>query len=206
MNKKAIKHLSKDKRLFKAIQEVEQLPVPRSSGDLYYDLVRTIAFQQLSGKAATTIFNRFLELFDDAYPHAQQVIELDVKAMRAAGLSYQKSGYIQNIAHFFLDNDLMDKDWSKESDEELINYLTQIKGVGKWTVQMILMFTLERLDVFPVDDLGIQQGIAELYQLEDKGKELKKKMVEIASPWQPYRTIASRYIWCWKDAQKKKAR
>ena len=204
MNKKAIKHLSKDKLLGKAIKEVKEYPNQHSSGDLYYDLVRTIVFQQLSGKAATTIFNRFLELFDDAYPHPQQVVEFDVKDLRAVGLSFQKGGYIQNIAQFFLDNQLMDKDWSDETNEDLIKYLTQIKGVGKWTVQMILMFTLEREDVFPVDDLGIQQGIAQLYGLEEKGKDLKKRMVEIAEPWRPYRTIASRYIWFWKDSQKKK--
>jgi len=199
MSKKAIQHLCKDKKLKKAIGEVKELPAPRSTGDLYYDLVRTIAFQQLSGKAATTIFNRFLELFDDAYPHPQLVLEFDVKDFRAVGFSYRKSSYIQNIAQFFLDNNLMKKDWAKDTDEELIKHLTEIKGVGKWTVQMILMFTLERPDVFPVDDLGIQQGIAKLYDLEETGKELKKRMVEIATAWQPYRTLASRYIWYWKD-------
>lgn len=85
------------------------------------------------------------------------------------------------------------------SDEEIIEFLSQIKGVGKWTVQMLLMFTLGRPDVFPVDDLGIQQAMIRLYQLNETGKDLKKKMQEIAEPWQPFRTVACRYLWRWKD-------
>ena len=165
MNQKIYKHLAKDKKLKVALDKVKELDPPRSSGDVYYDLVRSIAFQQLSGKAATTIFNRFLELFEDVYPHPTQVLDFEIEDLRGVGFSRQKSSYIQNIAQFFLDNDGVQEFCENESDEAIIKYLTQIKGVGVWTVQMVLMFTLERPDVFPDGDLGIQQGMMGLYNI-----------------------------------------
>jgi len=201
MNQKIYNHLAKDKKLKVALDKIKKLEAPRSSGDVYYDLVRTIAFQQLSGKAATTIFNRFLELFEDVYPHPTQVLEFEIEDLRAVGFSRQKSSYIQNIAQFFLDNEGVDEFCKKESDEAIIKYLTQIKGVGVWTVQMLLMFTLERPDVFPDGDLGIQQGMMGLYNIKAANKkELLKTMNKLAEPWKPYRTYASRFIWRWKDS------
>ena len=201
MNQKIYNHLAKDKKLKVALDKIKELEAPRSSGDVYYDLVRTIAFQQLSGKAATTIFNRFLELFEDVYPHPTQVLDFEIADLRGVGFSRQKSSYIQNIAQFFLDNDAVEEFCKKESDEVITEYLTQIKGVGVWTVHMLLMFTLERPDVFPDGDLGIQQGMIGLYNIKaDNKKELLKKMNKLAAPWKPYRTYASRFIWRWKDS------
>lgn len=199
MSPTILQQLKKDPILKKAIDTVNELPIPRNSGDLYLDLVQTIAYQQISGKAAEKIFGRFLELFEDSYPHPYQVLALEIEDLRSVGFSRQKSAYIQNIAQFFQEEKLMNVDWSNYSDDDLINYLTQIKGVGKWTVQMILMFTLERPDVFPVDDYGVQSGMMELYEFEAKGAALKKKMIEIAENWKPYRSYGSRYIWRWKD-------
>lgn len=180
--------------------EKVQLSKPNSSGDLYYDLLDSIVSQQLSVKVATVIFNRFLKLFDGEYPHAKQLLQLDVETMRSVGLSYQKANYMQNVATFFETEQLEGKDWHTHlSDEEIIKYLSQIKGVGKWTVEMILMFTLQRPDVFPADDLGIQQGMMRLYGLPND-KSLKKQMHEIAEEWRPYRTTACRLIWRWKDS------
>lgn len=180
--------------------EKVQLSEPNSSGDLYYDLLDSIVSQQLSVKVATVIFNRFLKLFDGEYPHAKQLLQLDVETMRSVGLSYQKANYMQNVATFFETEQLEGKDWHTHlSDEEIIKYLSQIKGVGKWTVEMILMFTLQRPDVFPADDLGIQQGMMRLYGLPND-KTLKKQMHEIAEEWRPYRTTACRLIWRWKDS------
>ncbi|MEN0006315.1 MAG: DNA-3-methyladenine glycosylase 2 family protein, partial [Bacteroidota bacterium] len=158
---------------------------------------------QLSGKAAGTIHRRFLELFPDGYPHPDTIQTFELADLRAVGLSRQKASYIQNVAEYFLEHKLLDRDWTTASDEAILKELTAIKGVGKWTVQMILMFTLQRKDVFPVDDLGIQQAIQLLFGLEElKGRELKKKMQEVAAPWRPYRTVASLYLWRWKDAKK----
>ncbi len=177
-----------------------QIELPKlNPGNLYHSLMESIVSQQLSVKVADIIWSRFLLLFEDRIPHPDLVLELPTEQLRAVGLSGQKASYLQNVAQFFKENQLENKDWTQMSDEEIITYLTQIKGVGRWTVQMILMFTLARLDVFPVLDLGIQQGMKRLYGLEHEGKELHKVMELIAENWRPYRSVASRYIWKWKD-------
>ncbi len=191
-------HLKKDPALSRLI-EVTEIPNFTPTGRIYYDLLESIVSQQLSVKAATTIFNRFCSIFPDNYPHPVLVTALEPAQLRQVGLSNQKAGYLQNVAHFSLNNDLENHHWDSMSDEEIIEFLSQIKGVGKWTVQMLLMFTLGRPDVFPVDDLGIQQSMIRLYQLNETGKDLKKKMHEIAEPWRPWRTVACRYLWRWKD-------
>lgn len=193
--------LLKDELLSKVILQVE-LPALQP-GNLYHSLMESIVSQQLSVKVADIIWARFLQLFEEGVPHPAMVLELPIEQMRAVGLSNQKASYLKNVAQFFRDNDLENKDWSNLSDEEIITYLTQIKGVGRWTVQMILMFTLARLDVFPVLDLGIQQGMKRLYSLEQEGKDLHKTMHEIAEQWRPFRSLASRYIWKWKDLKLK---
>jgi DNA-3-methyladenine glycosylase II len=193
-------HLSKDPILAKAVAIIE-LPDIQSSEDIYYSLLDSIVSQQLSVKVADVIFKRFLGLFDGGYPEANILINLDPETMRSVGLSYQKAGYLKNVAEFFIKENLENKDWDSFTDDELVDYLSQIKGVGKWTVQMILMFTLKRLDVMPIDDLGIQQGMMLLYGLE-KDKALKTNMLTIAEAWQPYRSEACRYIWRYKDAEK----
>jgi DNA-3-methyladenine glycosylase II len=194
----AILHLQHDAKLRELIQQID-IPEPKSSGKIYFDLLESIVSQQLSVKASNTIFNRFLQLFPDQHPHPELLIQLNPEQLRAVGLSGQKAGYLQNVAKFALENDLEAKDWSGMSEEDIIAFLTQIKGVGKWTVEMLLMFSLGRTDILPVDDLGIQQGIKRLYELEETGKELKKRMFEIAEPWRPYRTYACRYLWRFKD-------
>ena len=200
MDKKAKRHLAKDPQLKKLMTSVE-LPQDTSeaSQDLYAGLIRSIVFQQLSGKAASTIHQRFLNLFKAQYPNPKKLRSLDIDTLRAAGLSRQKAGYVQNVAEFFQKNRLIKKDWSQLSDDEIIEQLIQIKGVGKWTVQMILMFNLKRPDVFPIDDLVIRQSIIHLYQVKETGKFLKPRLLEIAENWRPYRSTASRYLWRWKD-------
>lgn len=192
--KEVAAHLSKDPKIGKVLPQIE-FAWPDRSQDLYFDLIRSIVFQQLSGKAATTIHNRFLQLFPEEYPYPETVQSMEIEDLRAAGLSRQKATYIQNVADFFVQENIAENYWDKKSDEEIIEILTQIKGVGKWTVQMILMFSLHRPDVFPVDDLGIQKGIIQLYGVTEKGNALKKRMLEIAEPWRPYRTYASWYLW-----------
>ena len=198
MSKKAIKHLSNDP-LLKNVIDSTPLTITPSEGDIYGALVRSIISQQLSVKAASTIYGRFLDLFENNYPHPERVIQMEVEAMRQVGLSRQKSGYIKNVATFFKEENLASKDWSSESDAEVIDILTQIKGVGTWTVEMILMFTLDREDVFPVGDLGIQNAMIELYGITAEKKMLKSRLIEISNHWRPYRTLACRYLWEWKD-------
>lgn len=195
----AIAHLKKDKIL---------APVIRSAGvishagetDLYFALLRAIVGQQLSTKAANTIWNRFLDLFSSRYPHPDKLLELSDNSLRSVGLSGQKSGYLKNIARFSIEKTLDYEKLSGLSDDALIEYLVGIKGVGRWTAEMILMFSLNRSDVFPKDDLGIQNGMKRLYKIRatDK-KKLLKRMESISDSWRPYRTLACMYVWRYKD-------
>lgn len=180
---------------------IDSISVPdfAPSGRVYYDLLESIVSQQLSVKVATVIFNRFCALFPDDYPHPDSLSSIEMERLRSAGLSNQKASYLQNVAAFSLQYDLENHHWDSMSDDDIIEFLTRIKGVGKWTAQMILMFSIGRPDIFPVDDLGIQQAMTRLYHLDENDKKLKQKMAELAEPWRPYRTIACRYLWRWKD-------
>jgi len=172
---------------------------PKRQRDIYFRLMRAISGQQLSVKAASTIWERFLNLFPDKYPHPTLVVALDVERMRQAGLSYQKAGYIKAIAEFALQNDITYETLSKLDDEAIIAYLTRIKGVGRWTVEMILMFSLGRKDVFPADDLGIINAMKKLYNLRVTGKALRVRCMRISEKWKPYRSYACFYLWPYKD-------
>lgn len=194
----AVAHLNTEPRMAAIIRSID-MPDFNPSKRVYNDLLDSIVSQQLSVKAATTIFNRVLTLFPDQYPHPELLLEIPTEQLRAAGLSNQKTTYLQNVAAFALQHNMETLDWDGMTDNQIIEFLTSIKGVGKWTVQMVLMFTLGRPDIFPVDDLGIQQGMTRLFGLKEDGKQLKHRMIELAEPWQPYRTVASRYLWRWKD-------
>jgi len=167
--------------------------------DIYFGLLSAITAQQLSGKAADTIFGRFLDLFPDRYPHPEKIFQRTVEQMRSAGLSRQKSDYIRNIARFALEFGITREILDRMSDEEVIDYLTRIKGVGRWTAEMVLMFGLGRPDVLPVDDLGIQQAMIKLYSMRSRGRALRKRMTVKAEAWRPHRTYVCSCLWQWKD-------
>jgi len=192
-------HLQKNDKL-KDLVALVDLP-ELEDGNVYQSLMKSIVSQQLSTKVADVIWGRFINLFDDKKPGPLQIIDFDIETMKSVGLSGQKSNYIKNVSIYFTENNLIDFDWSGLSDEEIIQILTKIKGVGVWTVQMILIFTLKRPDIFPVLDLGIQQGIKKLYALESSGKILMQEMEQISEEWRPYRSYASRIIWKWKDTK-----
>ena len=196
---KQIEHLKKDKFLKKVIEKAGVIRIVKEE-DLYYTLLRAIAGQQLSVKAAQTIWERVLKLFKDEYPHAKMVLKLKDEKLRAAGLSYQKAGYLKNIASFSIEQTLDYHQLKSKTDDELIEYLVQIKGVGRWTVEMILMFSLKRENVFPKDDLGIQNGMIKLYGIKSENKkELFEKMHNVSEKWKPYRSLGCMYIWRHKD-------
>lgn len=192
--------LAQDAKLAPLLTMIELPEWPEQQTDVYATLLDSITSQQLSVKAAATIHQRFLELFEDHYPDPNILIDLSPETLRQVGLSGQKAQYLRNTAAFFLENNLMQYNWRQHTEEEIVQLLTQIKGVGRWTVEMILMFSLHFPDVFPIDDLGIQQAIIKLYEISPdlKGKPLRKTMTEIAEPWRPYRSYASRYLWKWK--------
>ncbi|MDF1694238.1 MAG: DNA-3-methyladenine glycosylase 2 family protein [Saprospiraceae bacterium] len=196
--KTALLHLSKDPILKPVIDAID-LPPRHYDEDVYLGLVKSIISQQLSVKAANTITGRFLNLFENQYPDPEYLLLLETNKLRSVGLSGQKTQYVKNVAAFFTDKNLFEYNWSKKTNEEIIALLTQIKGVGKWTVEMILMFVLKRTDVLPVNDLGIQQGIQQLYAIQADKKELIEKMETVAKPWKPYRSLACLYLWAIKD-------
>ena len=190
---KGLKHLKQaDKKMGRLIAEFEK---PEFKKDLNYfeALVRAIVFQQLSGKAAATIYKRFKNLFiKNKYPSPIMVMERSHEELRSVGLSNQKASYIHNIATAF-HTGAIPKDINTIGDKEVIECLTTIKGVGPWTAEMFLMFTLNRPDVFHVTDLGIQKGFQLFYQLDEFPR--PDQMIEKAEPWRPYRTLASWYLW-----------
>ena len=194
-----IAHLSKDARMRKVLSE--QDPVALSSHkNIPLRLCASIMSQQLSTKVAKILFHRFLELYGGAEPTPPQIAATPFETLRGIGLSNAKTQYVLNVAQFAIDHKLDDKKLVKMSNEEIIALLTQIKGVGQWTVEMLLMFTLGREDVFSVDDYGIQTAMKKLYKLDDANKkELKEAMKKIAAKWSPYRTYACRHLWNWKD-------
>lgn len=192
-------HLGKDKKLKKIIA-LQQPYILVSRKNIYLHLCSSIMSQQLNTKVAAVIFERFLNLYKNKKPSLRQIADTPFENLRSIGLSNAKTRYVQNVGNFFLSEKITDATLHKMSNEDLIKYLCQIKGVGQWTVEMILMFTLGREDVFALDDLGIQQSIAKLYGLDATNKKvLKEKMVQLSAKWSPYRTYACRYLWGWKD-------
>lgn len=196
-----MEHLSKDKKLAPLLQTLEPYKLKKRK-NICLRLCASIMSQQLSTRVAEVIFKRFLELYGGEEPTPQQIIDTPFDKLRAIGLSNAKVSYVQNVAKYLLEHNADDKKISKMSNEEVIGFLTPIKGVGRWTVEMLLMFTLGREDVFAVDDLGIQQSMAKIYKLDmaDK-KDLREKMLKISAKWAPYRTYACFYLWKYKDTK-----
>lgn len=129
-------------------------------------------------------------------PSILQILETPVTALREIGFSNAKAGYVHNVCQFFIKRKLSDAKLHKMSNEELIQLLTQIKGIGRWTVEMLLIFTMQREDVFAYDDLGLRQGTIRLYNIKETDKKLLRQKVEkIALKWSPYRSYASLYLW-----------
>lgn len=156
--------------------------------------------QQLSTRVAQVLYRRFLEIYGGNEPTPEQIVATPFETLRAIGMSNAKTQYVLNVAQFAIDHKLDDKKLKKMSDEEIIELLTHIKGVGRWTVEMLLMFTLGREDLFSIDDYGIQTAMKKLYRLDDTDKkEFKEKMLKISKKWSPYRTYACLHLWHWKD-------
>ena len=191
-------HLRKDKKLAKAIgEDLHELTLHKN---IPVRIMASIMSQQLSTKVAKVIFKRFLELYKGKEPKPQQVLDTPAATLRSIGLSNAKVGYVHNVAAFCMEHKITDKKLLAMCNEEIIDLLVQIKGIGQWSVEMLLMFTLGREDVFAADDLGIQQAMIKLYKLNPANKkELKQKMLQISAKWSPYRTYACLHLWGWKD-------
>ena len=192
-------HLSKDKKLKKLLDSGEPHQLRKRKNICIY-LCASIMSQQLSTKVADVIYKRFITLYGGKEPLPQQILDTPSETLRNIGLSYAKVSYVKNVAQFEMEFGMDIKKLSKMSNEEVIEYLVVIKGVGGWTIEMLLMFALGREDVFAVDDLGIQNAMIKLYNLDNTDKkQLKEDMLRISKKWSPYRTYACVHLWQWKD-------
>jgi len=189
--KESIKHLSQDHKLNSLISKY---PIPKFfSNDNYFDaLSKSIIYQQLSGKVAKIIYTRFLSLFVNQIPKPNQYLNVPLEDLRGIGLSKQKINYIGNVSNFYLENNESVL-FQTSSDKDISNKLIAIKGIGQWTIDMFMMFTLCRPDVLPVGDLGIKKAFKELYSLKELPSD--SFMKEKSELWKPYRTIACCYLW-----------
>jgi DNA-3-methyladenine glycosylase II len=164
------------------------------TGDVLLSLCESIIYQQISGKAAATIYRRFLELYPDrAFPTAQDILNTDDEILRNAGLSRFKVVYLKDLAVKVLEGLPTLEELEGMDDETVIQHLIQVKGIGRWTAQMLLIFRLHRWDILPVDDLGVQAAVRRAYRLADLPD--KKTVEQMGQKWKPYRTIAAWYLW-----------
>lgn len=189
--KKGTQHLKKDPILSLLIKK-HGLWSPKISKNIYQDLVESVINQQLSDKASATIISRFIGYFGGKFPKPEVVLKTADEKIRKIGISWSKVKYIKEISLHAVNKKLEFTDLINMEDKEIRKQLDQIKGVGPWTVDMILIFSLVRLDILPVGDLGIRRAMEKLY----KKQNIKLSAMEkIATPWRPYRSIASWYLW-----------
>ena len=163
--------------------------------DVFEDIVDSIISQQLSVKASATILGRVQKLFPKNKITPGLILAIEDLTLRNCGMSWAKARYAKDLATKTLDGTLQLDKLDKMTDQEVIDHLVLVKGIGCWTAEMILMFTLVRPDVFPVDDLGIQNAMSKLYKLNRKTKTFKSKLVKISDKWKPHRTLACWYLW-----------
>ncbi len=191
-------HLARDKKFANIIAGRESFSLSKRR-DVYLYLCFSILSQQLSTKVADVIRRRFLDLYPTK-PSPAQILATSHETLRSIGLSGAKANYVHNVAKFSIEFGMDQKKLSKMNNEEVIEYLTKIKGVGRWTVEMLLIFTLGREDVFAVDDLGIQQAMIAVYKLDKSDKKkLHADMLRISAKWSPYRSYACLHLWRHKD-------
>lgn len=194
MNKEIIVHLSKDPVMVNLVQR-HQLPEITPETNLFLALVDIITSQQLSTKAGATIFNRLLDLLKPKTKSQitpQDLLNLSHDLLRSAGLSNSKANYIHSLAHAIRNQELDLSNLESLSDEEIISEITKLKGLGPWSAEMFLIFSLKRPDVFSVGDLGLRTAVANLYGVDRNDL---KKINEISLSWSPHRSFASRLLW-----------
>ena len=184
---KGIRELKKDDNLREVIEKVGEIDFGWGETDYFKSLVQSIVYQQLAGKAAKAIWNRLIEKTEIT---PEKILETD---LTGTGLSERKISYMKNLAEKFPSFG----DFSKMSDEQVINELVQVKGIGKWTAEMFLMFSLKRMNIFSNGDYGLRKAIQKLHNLPEMPKE--KEIDQYTENWSPHKTIASLYLWKWLD-------
>lgn len=186
-----LNHLRKDRKLAKVIDQVGEFNLSLTKNP-YRSLVEAIITQQLSGKAADSISKRFQAIYGK-FPKPADVMKTSDAKLRKAGLSYMKVSYIKDLSKKVESKEIRLSYMKNLTDEEIIVQLTQVKGIGRWTAEMFLIFSLGRLDVLPVGDLGLKKGIQRLYSLNELPE--KEQIERVAQKWKPYRSVATWYLW-----------
>ncbi|HCN24906.1 MAG TPA: DNA-3-methyladenine glycosylase 2 family protein [Candidatus Marinimicrobia bacterium] len=190
----ALKYLKKTEPRFGTLIDEFGEPDFELQDNYFKSLVRSIIYQQLSGKSAFAIYNRYLQLFNSTeFPSPQQVLAIPDSHYKSIGLSRQKTCYIKEISQAFSNKEIIPENIPKMKDDEVRKQFIKIKGIGPWTIDMFLMFTLNRPDILPVNDLGIQKGFKSFFSLNELPDE--NFMVEKSEKWKPFRTIACWYLW-----------
>jgi len=197
IDKKAVKFLKKDPKFAKIIMQVGDYNV-KITKNRYQSLVESIISQQLSGYAANSIIKKFRKLYKSKFPKPRDVIKTSDSKLRTTGLSKMKIVYIKELSKKIESKELNMRKISTQSDEQVIEVLTDVKGIGRWTAEMFLIFSLGRLDILPVGDLGLKKGIQSMYSLKELPE--KEQIEQLAESWKPYRTVATWYLW--KSLQK----
>jgi DNA-3-methyladenine glycosylase II len=202
MESQAKSYLSgKDPHLARIISSIPE-PANESREDVFYDLVSCIVGQQIHYRRVVPTFKKFLLLLPDSYPTPENITLVDEKAcfeLRIAGSKYQT---LLQLAAVWGEHKLAEMDWQSQSDEAIRTLLGGIKGIGNWTIDMILMYTLNRPDVFAFEDYHLKQIMVKIYGLNPDVK-LKAQMNDIANDWAPFRSLASKYLLAWKDFNQK---
>jgi len=193
-----VNHLMQDDKLMEVIKHIN-LPPLQYSGDIFMAFNRSVISQQLSNKAAKSIFDRYKDYYEKTGILPEHVLFTEDSALRSIGLSAQKITYLKELSSFFSTPEIRNCPWDTLDDDKILEMLTSIKGIGTWTVQMILIFHLKRPDILPVGDLVIKNCIQKMYNLNTRGKYLEKEMIERTIHWSPYRSYASRYLWAGKE-------
>ena len=196
INHKAVELLKQDPNLTRIIERIGDYQIKKRNNH-FAVLIESIISQQLASAAAEAIFARFKKLYPK-FPTATQILNTKNTKLRSAGLSGMKIEYLKDLAQKIEDGKLKMKSLSKMTDDEIIEHLTQVKGIGRWTAEMFLIFSLGRLDVLPIGDLGLRKGVQMAFSMSELPK--PKEVEKIGMRWKPYRSIATWYLW--KSLQK----
>jgi DNA-3-methyladenine glycosylase II len=192
---KAADHLAAHDKRLAPIIAAAGLANLKPYTDYYGALVNSIIGQQLSVKAAAAIKQRFVDLFDGKFPTPEQILTKSEDDLRAIGFSYAKGRYVRDLAQHVIDGKVKFDRIPEQSNEEIIAELTDVKGVGEWTVHMFLMFSIGRLDVLPTGDLGVRNAVRALYGFKDAPTPDQVRDIAIKNNWHPYESVASWYLW-----------
>ncbi len=191
----ALRHLSKNDPVLRQLITTYPKPSFIKHTDYYQELVSSVIGQQLSLAAARAIEGRFKDLFDGAFPTPEQILTVDIETLRSVGFSRPKARYVQDLAQKIIDGEVTFSDFDHQTNEEIISELIQVKGIGEWTVHMFLMFCIARMNVLPVGDLGIRNGVTILYSLPEQATPDDVTIIAEKNNWRPYESIASWYVW-----------